>query len=152
MLNLTRRVDYAMVAIGHLCIIRGDLVSAREIAARYTLPPGLLSNVLKDLSRAGLARSVRGTKGGYQLAMEPAEITARTVFEALQGPLQIAKCTGEVGGEASCQTWSCCPVKHAVGQMQERIWAVLDDINFADIVQQGKAPALCGLKQEETIR
>lgn len=141
-----------MVAIGHLCIVRGDLVSSREIAALYTMPPGLLSNVLKDLSRAGLVRSVRGTKGGYQLAMEPAEITARAVFEALQGPLQIAKCTGEVGGQASCQTWSCCPVKHAVGQMHERIWAVLEDINFADIVKHADAPALRKLEEEEIVR
>ena len=152
MLSITRRVDYAMVAIGHLCIVRGDLVSAREIAALYTMPPGLLSNVLKDLSRAGLVRSVRGTKGGYQLAMEPAEITARAVFEALQGPLRIANCTGEDGGQVSCQTWSCCPVKHAVSQMHERIWAVLEDINFAEIVRRDGAPNLCELKEEEIVR
>ena len=135
MLNLTRKVDYAMIAVAHLCLMPdGELASAREIAGRYGVPAGLLANIMQDLARAGIVRSVRGTKGGYQLARPASEVNALMVFEALQGRFRFAECTG-LGDEesTSCPTWSCCPVKSSVGMMHERIREVLESVTFEDI-------------------
>ncbi len=134
MLNLTRKVDYGMIAVAHLCTLpNGELASAREIAAGYGIPAGLLANILQDLARAGIVQSMRGTKGGYGLARDPAEITALHVFEALQGRFRFAECTGlEEAEETSCQTFGRCPVKGAVGRMHARIRDVLEDVTFAD--------------------
>ncbi len=135
MLTLTRKVDYGLIAVAHLCMQEGELASARHIARHYGISERLVSNILKELARAGIVRSVRGAKGGYRIAMAPEAITARMVFEALQGPFRFAVCTGEESPDGGdCTTWSCCPVKHAVGFMHERIQTLLDEITFDELL------------------
>ena len=62
MLTLTRKTDYALIALTHLAQGRDQCFSAREIAARYGLPLPLLMNLLKQLAQKGLAKSVRGPR------------------------------------------------------------------------------------------
>ena len=78
MLQLTKRTEYGLIALVHLMDQR-DLashseavfVSAREIGERYPVPRRLLAEVLKDLARAELVDSARGSTGGYSLARDP---------------------------------------------------------------------------------
>ena len=76
MLRLSKKADYALIAMKHLAV-RGDRgfqasVSAREIAEQYDIPIELLAKVLQRLVRRGLLASHQGTRGGYQLARVPA--------------------------------------------------------------------------------
>ena len=38
MLTLTRKTDYALIALSHLANNQGRVVSAREVAAKYRVP------------------------------------------------------------------------------------------------------------------
>jgi Rrf2 family protein len=67
MLCITKKTEYALVALGHFAEIAGRSASAREIAASRGVPHALLMNVLKNLQNHGLLRSTRGVKGGYRL-------------------------------------------------------------------------------------
>ena len=73
MLRLSKKADYALMAMKHLAL-RGDRgsSSAREIAEQYDIPIELLAKVLQRLVRRGLLASHQGTRGGYQLARVPA--------------------------------------------------------------------------------
>src|SRR5437773_11949091 len=82
MLRLSKKADYALMAMKHLAV-RGDRgsrgsrgsSSAREIAEQYDIPIELMAKVLQRLVRRGLLVSHQGTRGGYQLARMPAQIS-----------------------------------------------------------------------------
>ena len=69
MLRLSKKADYALIAMKHLAL-RGDRgsSSAREIAEQFDIPIELMAKVLQRLVRRGLLGSHQGTHGGYQLA------------------------------------------------------------------------------------
>ena len=41
------------------------------------------------LVKNGLVKSVRGNKGGYELARSPRDLTVFSILEALEGPVEI---------------------------------------------------------------
>ena len=68
MLRLSKKADYALIAMRHLAASEpGSSSSAREIAESYAIPAELLAKVLQRLVRARLLVSVQGTRGGYKL-------------------------------------------------------------------------------------
>jgi Rrf2 family protein len=67
MLCLSKKAEYALVALAHLAEQPGRVASAREIAQARALPVALLMNILKNLQVHGLLRSTRGVKGGYRI-------------------------------------------------------------------------------------
>jgi len=66
MLCISKKTEYALVALGHF-VESGRSASAREIAAARGVPLAMLKNILKNLQNHGLLRSTRGVKGGYRL-------------------------------------------------------------------------------------
>jgi Rrf2 family protein len=67
MLCITKKTEYALVALAHLAEQPDRVASAREIAVGRDLPLPLLMNILKNLQSHGVLRSTRGVKGGYQI-------------------------------------------------------------------------------------
>ena len=72
MLRLSKKADYALIAMKHLAHKDSGATStsAREIAEQYDIPIELMAKVLQRLVRTGLLVSTQGTRGGYTL--EPA--------------------------------------------------------------------------------
>ena len=98
MLRLSKKADYALMAMKHLAL-RGDRgsSSAREIAEQYDIPVELMAKVLQRLVRRGLLASHQGTRGGYQLARVPAQISVADVIQAIDGPVTVTACSTEDG-------------------------------------------------------
>ena len=68
MLRLSKKADYALMAVRHLALQDGlTSTSAREIAEQYDIPIELMAKVLQRLVRTGLLISTQGTRGGYAL-------------------------------------------------------------------------------------
>ncbi|MBA3767566.1 MAG: Rrf2 family transcriptional regulator, partial [Acidobacteria bacterium] len=62
MLRLSKKADYALIAMKHLATRPdGASASAREIAEQYDIPAELMAKVLQRLVRAGL-QSFRALK------------------------------------------------------------------------------------------
>ena len=51
------------------------LIPLKEIAARQEISEKYLEQIMMQLNRSGLVRSVRGAQGGYMLAKTPEDIT-----------------------------------------------------------------------------
>ena len=71
MLRLSKKADYALMAMKHLAIKSDSApssTSAREIAEQYDIPIELMAKVLQRLARSGLLTSHQGTRGGYTLS------------------------------------------------------------------------------------
>ena len=87
-MQLSRRSEYALLALIDLATeSQQERVQLHEIADRQGIPGKYLEQLLRPLKSAGLIIATRGSRGGYQLARQPAEITALEVIEAVEGPL-----------------------------------------------------------------
>lgn len=144
MLQLTKRVDYALIALTHLALQPEERVSARELAAAYELSQTLVANVLKALARGGLLESVRGTKGGYSLALPAERITVGRVTELLEGPLRLTECIADPRPthqtEGGCCLSRTCPVRQSVFRIHLKIRDVLYGVTLADLARTSRRP------------
>ena len=147
MLNLTKRVDYGLIALTHLALRPGERLSAREVAQVYGLSQPLLANVFKELARLGFVRSVRGTKGGYELAFAPTDLPVGRLVESLEGPVRLTECIGEGGHDSgACCVSPMCPVRRGVFRLHARIRDMLYGITIADLAKDSgvRLPVLPG--------
>ena len=103
MLRLSKKADYALIAMKHLAL-RPDQAasSAREIAEQYDIPVELMAKVLQRLAREGLLASHQGTRGGYHLSRPPSAISVADVIQAVDGPLTVTACSTE---EENCDQY-----------------------------------------------
>lgn len=84
-LALTRRGDYAVRAALALAEAGEHRLSAAAIADRMRIPTSFVAQVMADLSRTGVAVSVRGRAGGYRLARPADEVSLLDAIQAAEG-------------------------------------------------------------------
>ena len=140
MLRLSKKADYALIAMKHLAV-RGDRASssAREIAEQYDIPIELLAKVLQRLVRRGLLASHQGTRGGYELARQPGLISVADVIQAIDGPVSVTACSTE---EATCDQFAKCNVRDPLWKVRERILSALAECTIAELATDAPpAPA-----------
>jgi Rrf2 family protein len=132
MLRLSKKADYALIAMKHLAL-RGDRgsSSAREIAEQYDIPIELLAKVLQRLVRRGLLASQQGTRGGYQLARRPIQISVADVIQAIDGPVTVTACSSSE--EPTCEQFAKCNVRDPLWRVRERILAALGECTIAEL-------------------
>jgi Rrf2 family protein len=93
LMNVGRRVDYAVRAVSYLAAQPVDrLVSRTEIQEHQGIPPHFLSKILRSLVSAGFLASVPGARGGFRLGRPADHITVRDVYESVEGPLCLIEC------------------------------------------------------------
>lgn len=139
MLRLSKKADYALMAMKHLAL-RGDRgsSSAREIAEQYGIPIELMAKVLQRLVRRGLLASQQGTRGGYQLARVPGQISVADVIQAIDGPVTVTACSTDEGG--TCDQFAKCNVRDPLRRVRERIAAALGECTIAELAADVTPP------------
>jgi len=140
MLRLSKKADYALMAVKHLAQREGSS-SAREIAEQYDIPIELLAKVLQRLVRKGLLASQQGTRGGYQLARPTDSMSVADVIQAIDGPLTVTACSDNQG---RCGQFSKCNVRDPLWRIRERIVAALATCTIAEMVAESAPPGPVG--------
>jgi Rrf2 family transcriptional regulator, iron-sulfur cluster assembly transcription factor len=88
-MKLTTRGHYSVKALLDLSLQPGyQPTSVKMIAQRQDLPAPYLEKLLIEMRKAGLVKSVRGVKGGYQLAHKPEQISLGKILEAVGETLE----------------------------------------------------------------
>jgi len=136
MLKLTKKADYGLIALRHLCVNARRCASAKDISETYRIPLPLLSKVLQKLAKAGLLISEQGTNGGYRLARDPHEISALEVIRTIDGPIILTHCFTEHAEPVECGQSSLCPVREPLRKVHEGILRLLSGITVADMSQE----------------
>jgi Rrf2 family protein len=136
MLKLTKKADYALIALRHLSVSgSARAASAKDIADCYGIPLPLLSKVLRTLVHEGLLTSEQGANGGYKLARQPREISTLEVIRAIDGPIILTHCFTEHSGHVECDQTTLCPVREPLRKVHEGIMRLLAGISIADLSQ-----------------
>jgi Rrf2 family protein len=133
-LKLTKKADYALMAMKHLAEhANGGSLSAKDVADAYGMPPEALAKILQRLAKAGLLQSQHGTNGGYTLARPSHTISAFEVIQAIDGPLFITSCV-TVRGE--CDQTDRCNIREPLRKVNESIEAVLKRIKISHMREE----------------
>lgn len=87
---MTREMDYALRILRALH--REEQMSAAAIARRENMPKAVTLKILKQLHKAGMVASRRGSSGGYLLRRSCGELFLGDVFDALEEPVLVNRC------------------------------------------------------------
>jgi len=107
----------------------GSPVSAKTVMARHKLPPRHLEAIFQMLTRDGILKSIRGPRGGYEIARDRTQITAEDILKStsrIDGPDQLSSESSLVGSA----------VQAALGAAERSFSAALREISLAQMVQQ----------------
>ena len=139
MLRLSKKADYALMAMKHLAQKNGGpSTSAREIAEQYDIPIELMAKVLQRLVRTGLLVSTQGTRGGYALSRASSSISVSDVIQAIDGPFTVTACSTE---NSDCDQYSKCSIRDPLWQIKERIVAALGTVTIAEMANDNVSTA-----------
>ena len=138
MLRLSKKSDYALIALRHLATGDGSepgsvssrAASARELAQRFDIPVELLAKVLQKLARAGILVSHQGLRGGYVLARPAPQISVADIIVAVDGPLTVTACSDQ---DQTCDQYSKCNVRDPLWRLKDRIVAALAGCTLAEL-------------------
>ena len=137
MLRLSKKADYALIAMKHLAQKGERSTSAREIAEQYGIPIELMAKVLQRLVRIGLLISTQGTRGGYTLGRTASSISVADVIQAIDGPLTVTACSTE---KNTCEQYTRCSIRDPLWQIRERIVAALGTVSLAEMAADSLVP------------
>src|SRR3954454_2061027 len=139
MLRLSKKADYALMAMKHLAV-RTDAASAsaREIAEQYDIPIELMAKVLQQLARRGLLTSHQGTRGGYQLSKPTTAISVADIIQAIDGPLTVTACSTD---DEQCGQFNRCNVRDPLWRIKDRIISALETVSLAEISSEVPLPS-----------
>ena len=135
MLRLSKKSDYALIAMKHLAT-RPDgsgSSSAREISESYDIPLELLAKVLQRLVHARLLVSVQGTRGGYRLGRGAASISVADVIQAVDGPVTVTACSPD-------DQYTKCSIRDPLWKIKNRILDALNTVSVAEMSVESDAP------------
>jgi len=146
MFKLSKKADYGLIAVKHLATHSKaeHACSANEVAEEYGISATLMAKVLQRLAKEGVVVAKHGSTGGYQLAKEPAQISALDVISAIDGPVLITSC---VTSHGNCETTERCSVREPLRRVNESILEVSSTVTIAQMSEDSAEPALVALSK-----
>ena len=133
MLRMSKLTDYGTMVLAQLAASQPGWTTAGQVAAATHLAQPTVSKLLKELQHAGLVRSVRGARGGYQLARPAASINAAEIIDAVEGPMALTECAG---GAGNCGIEATCLVGHGWQRISRAFRRALLDVSLEELVRR----------------
>jgi Rrf2 family transcriptional regulator, iron-sulfur cluster assembly transcription factor len=131
---LNRKALLAVAAVIDVAIhAKGQLVSAKDLAARHNLPARHLEPLLQALVREGVLKGVRGPRGGYELARERKRISVSEILQAA-GTIDDDDADAMPRSQLLRQV-----VLPAVGQAEKALVAALGRITIDDLARRAES-------------
>jgi len=138
-MKLSTKTRYGTRAMLELALNYGEKpLSINKIAKNQEISEKYLENLLIILKTAGLVKSVRGAKGGYELSRPPGEIRLNQIAQALEGSLAPVDC---VDNEKACNRSGFCATRDVWTLIKQSIDNLLYSITLADLAQRQEMKA-----------
>jgi Rrf2 family protein len=133
MIRISKKVEYALMALKFISNSDHKLVTAREISDTKSIPYDLLSKILQKLKNENILSSNQGMNGGYFLSKRPEEIPLFSLMSAIDGDISIAECLNENAGKDCCMV-EICSIKSPVSQLQKEVEELFKRKTISDFV------------------
>ncbi|MBR4875507.1 MAG: Rrf2 family transcriptional regulator [Clostridia bacterium] len=93
-MRITHEADYA-VRIAYVLGSENKMLPARDISEKSGVTLRFALKILRKMAADGIVVSYKGSCGGYELAVPPAELSLGRLIECIDGPLEITHCLSE---------------------------------------------------------
>jgi Rrf2 family protein len=104
-------------------------VDLGSIAEHQAIPETYLAKLVVPLRNAGIIRSARGAKGGYELSRSPERISVLEVVEVLEGRSSLLECTER---PELCARSADCPTLPIWTGLEKAVHDYLKGVSVAD--------------------
>jgi len=130
-MRISARCNYACKALLELTLHWPNKtpLQIHVISEKQHIPMRYLVQILIQLKRSGLVKSLRGKKGGYILAKPPSEISLGGVMRQTGGPLLPLADPASNDESVFGTIWK---------ELESVMAKVLDKITFEDILKKSK--------------
>ena len=129
MLKLTRKLEYALIALRHMQDKEDIFISAKEIANMYLIPYELLAKILQKMTKLNYIKAAKGPSGGYKIRKGLTEISLTQFIEDIEGPIGIVDCNIN----SDCVQLDNCNIRMPLKQINSNIRAIFNGIRVGDI-------------------
>ena len=111
----------------------GTPVQLARIAETQRVPPKYLELIMLDLKKAGLVKSARGPKGGYQLSRSAEQISFGEVVRTMEGPIALVSCASVnfYAPCGDCHDEATCAIRRAFSILRDQSSQLLEGISLA---------------------
>ncbi|HQR17571.1 MAG TPA: Rrf2 family transcriptional regulator [Gemmatimonadales bacterium] len=135
-MRVTTWTEYSLIISIHLARRgNGQPVAARDISDSERLPGDYVEQILLRLRRAGLVESVRGARGGYFLARDPAKISVHDVMTACDHQTFEINCDTHQVDRERCGPGAQCSIRPVWQALRFRVDELLKGVTLADLMQ-----------------
>ena len=129
MLKLTRKLEYALIALRHMQMKGDALSSTKEISDKYTVPRELLAKTLQKMARLKYINAVQGARGGYRIKKTLEHISLTQFIEDMEGPMDMVDCSIT----SDCIQINTCNIRMPINKINQNIRSIFNDIPITDI-------------------
>ncbi len=106
-------------------------VRAVELAQAVDVPANYMGKILHELARAGILKSARGKRGGFQLAVSADQLPLLSVAARFDRLGEERKC---LLGRTKCSDHDPCATHERWGQLAEMIDQFFRNTTVADVI------------------
>jgi Rrf2 family protein len=130
---LSITAQYALRAVVYLAgCSDGTPVRAAELAEAVEVPPNYMGKILNQLVRARILRSVRGKKGGFEVALPAEDISLHRVVSQFDDLGLEDRC---LFGRLECSDENPCPAHERWGKVAAQILDFFNTTTIADVIE-----------------
>ena len=138
-MKLSTRTRYGVRLMVALALNYGkDPVFLKDIAKGENISEKYLSLIIIPLRGVGLVNSIRGARGGYNLAKEPSQITLKDIVDVLEGDCSLVDC---VKNPSSCSRVPICASHDIWEIIGNKISETLSSITLDMLVKMNQEKA-----------
>lgn len=135
MIRVAKITDYAIVILSLIAKSYTNsnlnIICAKTIAQQTSIPLPTVAKILKVLAKKQLLISYRGTSGGYQLAINPANMSVFQIIEIFEGPIAIMECNIN---KKQCSIFKKCHINNHFTKINQMIYQTLDKFTLNDLI------------------
>ncbi len=131
MLKLSKKVEYAILALQFVAENEDNLVSVKEISSNLDLSFEFLSKVMQVLNRKGIIQSQQGIKGGYKLTVEPKKLNIMDIVRAFDEKITLVDCVSD--NKNDCDRLGDCDLRNPMLILQDKIEKIFFETSISDL-------------------
>jgi Rrf2 family iron-sulfur cluster assembly transcriptional regulator len=137
-MKLTTKGRFAVTAMLDVAMHGGTRpVTLADVAMRQHISLSYLEQLFGKLRRRALVESVRGPRGGYQLARASDRVTVAEIIFAVEEPLDSTQC----GGKENCRHEQRCMTHDLWVDLNRAVYAFLAGVTLRQLMDQQQAAA-----------
>lgn len=130
---MTQEADYA-VRIVYSLAKDGARQGSKQISDRAGVSLRFSLKILRKLVTAGILKSYKGNRGGYELARAAEDITLNDVIETIDGPYAINRCL-RGGHDCTLDSAEGCHFRAVYAEISDDIRNRLNSVTFARLME-----------------